>query len=316
MIAYLQKANPPALNSAEPWLSPYGDGIKLTTRHYEIYTTWLEPLTLVQVPAFLESAYRGYQSQLPRPLTTESKFDVYLFKTRQQWEHFTDDFAGENAHMYKKIKKGAYCLKGACVAYNIGLNDVFSALGHEGWHQFTKKHFAFRLPSWLDEGVAMLFEVHQQENGFYRFDPSRNLSRLASLKKTLQDGNTIRLTELISLNPGEALMDDEQSEGANGKVGAFYSQSYALVRFLREDNYGMRLGNYLHMMQDGLTGNWPMSDAVRRFTADRNIPMTVGMNRMIGRSVFVQYIGNDVGSIEEQYLQFCRKITYPVVLKN
>jgi len=53
------------------------------------------------------------------------------------------------------------------VVYYIGRERTFSALGHEGWHQFNSRHFKFRLPSWLDEGIAMLFEIHRSEKGFF-----------------------------------------------------------------------------------------------------------------------------------------------------
>ncbi|MBN2130645.1 MAG: hypothetical protein JW741_14175, partial [Sedimentisphaerales bacterium] len=50
----------PVLDSVELWDNQYGPGLKLTTSHYEIYTTFLEPLMLRTVPGFIESAYWGY----------------------------------------------------------------------------------------------------------------------------------------------------------------------------------------------------------------------------------------------------------------
>ena len=107
----------------------------------------------------MESAYKAYNSQLPVPIKTSSKFIIYLFADRTQWEHFTWTFAGEQAEIFYKIKAGAYYHNDACVAYDIGPERTFSTLGHEGWHQFSSRHFKYRLPSWLDEGVAMLFET-------------------------------------------------------------------------------------------------------------------------------------------------------------
>lgn len=310
MIAYLKGLNLPALKSIDVWDNKYGPGLKLTTAHYEIFTTLLEPLMLSQVPGFVESAYRGYQSQLPAPVRTSSKFTVYLFAERRQWDAFTTHFAGRQAPVYMKIKKGAYMLKGACVAYNIGIERTFSVIGHEGWHQFSRKHFSFRLPSWLDEGVAMLFETHTYDRGFFYFDATKNLNRLASLKRTLQGNKMIPLRRLIPMNPGEAIIDGDDA------IGAFYSQSYALVRFLREDDYGRRLANYHRLMQDGLTGQWPLSDTGKRIAADRNVPMTVRLNRALGVLLFEHYINEDFEEIEQQYIRFCRKIVYHVRFKN
>jgi hypothetical protein len=85
MIEYLRGRNLPALKSVEVWQNGYGAGLKLSTAHYEIFTTLLEPLMLSEVPGFLESAYRGYNGQLPEPIEAAAKFPVYLFAERRQW---------------------------------------------------------------------------------------------------------------------------------------------------------------------------------------------------------------------------------------
>jgi len=310
MIEYLTGQNLPALKSITPWQSNYGGGLKLTTRHYEIFTTLLEPLMLSQIPGFMESAYRGYNSQLPKPIETQGKFTVYLFAGREQWDDFTQGFAGRQARLYTKIKAGAYYLNGVCVAYNIGRERTFSVLGHEGWHQFNSRHFTYRLPSWLDEGIAMLFEASRYEQGMFYFDPGRNLSRLGALKKTIMKNKMIPLRELMALNPGEVLAVDESDS-----VAAFYGQSYALVRFLREDNYGRWLRNYHRLLVGGLHGQWPLTEAAGKVAADRNIPLTVHWNRTIGPRLFEYYISDDFEGIEKEYRAFCRKIVYHVYFK-
>jgi hypothetical protein len=310
MIEYLQQQNLPALKSARTWQNDYGLGLKLTTGHYEIFTTLLDPLMLRQLPGFMESSYRGYNSQLPKPIETGTRFSVYLFAERQQWEDFTEIFAGRLAPMYHKIKAGAYYLNGACVAYHIDRERTFSVLGHEGWHQFNSRHFKFRLPSWLDEGIAMLFEVSRYEGGLFYFEPGRNLYRLGDLKKTLSKDKMIPLRELVAINPGEVLTANEIET-----VAAFYSQAYALVRFLREEGYGKRLRNYHQLLLDGLTGSWPLSKAGKRIAADRNIPLTVRWNRTVGPKLFEHYISDDFEQIEQEYLRFCRKIVYHVHFK-
>ena len=307
MIEYLQKKSLPALRSVENWDNSYGPGLKITTEHYEIYTTLLEPLMLCELPAFMEAAWGGYNDQLPQPVATTMKFRVYLFGERMQWESFTNKFAGHQAQVFTKIKAGAYYLNDACVAYNIGRERTFSALGHEGWHQFNSRHFKFRLPSWLNEGIAMLFEANSENRGLFSFEPDKNLYRLASLKKTLIKNKMIPLKDLIALNPGEVLIANEDTA-----VAAFYSQSYALVRFLREEGYGKRLGNYQKLLSDGLGGKWAISERNKRIAADRNIQLTVKWNRAVGRRLFEYYIGGDIESIEDEYVSYCRKIVYHI----
>ena len=61
---------------------------------------------LSQVPGFVESAYRGYNDQLPEPIETTTKFTVYLFGQRKQWEDFTSNFRRSSGGLYTKIKAG------------------------------------------------------------------------------------------------------------------------------------------------------------------------------------------------------------------
>ena len=309
MIEYLEQGRLPALRSVEKWYNRHGPGLKLTTDHYEIYTTLLEPLMLGQVPGFVESAYRGYQSQLPEPIETTSKFTIYLFADRDQWENFTETFTGEQSPIYLKIKAGGYYLNGACVSYNVGRERTFSVLGHEGWHQFNSRHFKFRLPSWLDEGIAMQFEQHRSEQGLFYFESSRNMYRLGDLKKTLMIDNMIPLEKLIAMNPGEAMATNKDMN-----VTAFYGQSYALVRFLREEDYGRRLGNYHQLLLGGLEGKWHLTGEQERMAVDRNIPLTIVWNRAVGQQLFREYIcdEDDFDQIEKEYVTFCRKIVYHV----
>ncbi len=310
MIKYLEGLNLPALKSVNRWQNEYGPGLRLVTEHYEILTTLLEPLMLSQVPGFMESCYRGYQGQLPKPIATRTKFRVYLFAQRKQWENFTKSFTGGNAPMYSKIKAGAYYLDGVCVSYNIGRERTFAVLGHEGWHQFNDMSFKYRLPSWLNEGIAMLFEANRYEQGLFYFDHDKNMYRLASLKNTLAKNKMIPLQKLISMNPGEALATNQDD-----MVMAFYSQVYALVRFLREDGYGKRLGNYHQMLMGGLRGDWPLGDERTTIAADRNIPLTVRWNRIVGTQLFELYIGDNFSQLEREYTAYCRKIVYRIRLK-
>lgn len=306
MVKYLKDL--PAVKKVENWDNKYGQGITITTNNYIIHTTLLDPLMLRQVPAYMESAHRAYQKQLPELIRTRTKFKVYLFGDREQWEQFTKEFTGRQWALYLKIKKGAYYLNGACVAYNIGRRTTFSVLAHEGWHQFNSKHFAYRLPSWLDEGIAMMFEVSRYEKGSFTFHPEQS-GRLVSLRKAVLSGKTIPLKNLIALNPGQVVANDDA-------VGAFYAQSYALVRFLREEGYGKRLKKFHNLLLGALRGNWPIDPRLRRIAADRNIPITTNFNRFVSRKLFAMYIEEDMDAIEREYQAFCRKIIYRVRLNK
>jgi hypothetical protein len=302
-IERLRREHLPALVSVEPWTIKYGPGLKLTTEHYQVYSTVLEPLMLRLVPGFIESAYRGYNEQLPQAIETATRFRIYLFADRGQWEDFTYGFAGDQAPLFCKIKTGAYYLNGDCVLYDLGARRTLSAMGHEGWHQFNGRHFTYRLPSWLDEGVAMQFETSVYEKGLFRFDPAGNVQRLGALKETLRKTKLIPLRDLVATSPGEVLATD-QTEA----VLAFYSQSYALVRFLREAGHGRRLGSYQRLLWDGLFGKWPLDKSAETTAEDRNLPRTILWNQQVGPQLFQYYIGGDLVQLEQEYLAFCQRI--------
>jgi hypothetical protein len=296
----------PAVLTIEPWENPYAPGLTITTAHYVIHTTLTDPLMLRQVPAFMESAYNAYQSQIAEPIDTQTPFVIYLFADRPQWDTFTRTFAAPNADAYLRIVKGAYCRNGACVAYNIGRTRTFAALGHEGWHQFNGKHFTYRLPSWLDEGIATLFEVSHYNHGDFEFLPRQNTERLAALKAALQR-DPIPLRTLITLDPGQVVHVPHAARD-------FYAQSYALVRFLREADYGKRLKDYHNLLLAGLRGHWPLDPQLQQIAADRNIPLTTTFNRGVSPALFALYIDDDLDQVEAEYLGFCQKITDSITL--
>ncbi|MHC4287638.1 MAG: hypothetical protein ACYSSJ_04965 [Planctomycetota bacterium] len=301
----------PAVKDAQVWQNRYGPGLTIQTDNYTVYTTLLEPLMLRKIPAFLESAYKAYQSQLPQTLNKTQPLEVYLFDTRDQWEQFTRDTGGADARVYLKIQRGAYTLNGIVVAYNIGRKQTFSVIGHEGWHQFNQRLFVYRLPSWLDEGIATLFETCRYSQGQFLFEPSRNLMRLGSLKQTIGSRQLIPLRQLIVLNPGQVLSDHSNDDS----VVAFYAQNYALVRFLREYRYGVHLRKYHSLLLGGADGSWPLPQDLASLAADRTRPLTVRWNTQISPILFRHYIGLEIDKFEAEYRAFCEKITYRVRLK-
>jgi len=305
---YLTKL--PAVENVSNWENEFAPGVTITTKHYEIHTTLLEPLLLNRVPCFMESAYLAYQKQLPSPISSDIKYKIYLFGDRSQWEEFTKEIAGENSHLYLKIKKGAYYLNGVCVAYDIGRDRTLSVLAHEGWHQFNSRHFAYRLPSWLDEGIATMFESTTVDKTGYNFDPAYNLGRLGSLRKMLLSGKIIPLEKLISLNPGEVVAHADTEA-----VMAFYAQSYALIRFLREEGYGRHLDKYHNLLLGACNGTWPLDESLEKVACDRNIPLTANWNRHVSPKLFSSYISEDYNKMHAEYAAFCKKIARTVRLK-
>jgi hypothetical protein len=151
----------------------------------------------------------------------------------------------------------------------------------------------------------MLFEASTYENGMFSFDPARNYQRLGALSETLGNTKLIPLRELIATSPGEVLATD-QTEA----VMAFYSQSYALVRFLREARRGQRLTRYHRLLWDGLLGEWPLDRADGRIAENRNLPRTIHWNHVVGSRLFEHYVGDDFDQLQREYLAYCHQIVH------
>jgi len=315
----------PTVKSVRPWPLPevIGDhstgGLEITTRHYRIYSTLRDPLILRQVPVFLESAFRSYSTVVGETIVGDKKLLIYFFGNRGQWEDFSQYWTGKLAPIYLKIKAGAYYLNGACVAYHIGRESNFSVLAHEGWHQFADELLVFRLPAWLDEGLATNFEAYRWKNGRVEFVPRHNGSRLWSLGQTIARDNCIPLLHLLMLDAGRVLSHsghDPDSPQADPMVAAYYAQVYALVRFLREDDYGRRLQAFHTMVDNGYRGRWQLTAEDRAEATQRQRNPTRRWNARVGPLIFRQYIGPLPSEIENDYRAFCRKIVTKVRFKK
>jgi len=315
----------PTVRNVQPWDPPEiirdrsTPGLEVITRHYRILTTLQDPLIMRQVPVFLESAFRSYSEVIGEQIHPDKKLLVYLFNNRQQWEDFSSYWTKELAPVYLKVKAGAYYYKGACVAYHIGRMPNFSVLAHEGWHQFADEICRYRMPAWLDEGLATNFEAFKWEKGRVTFTPRYNGSRLMALRQTMAHDRLFRLVDLLRLDAGRVLshsVNDPDSANADPAVAAYYAQVYALVRFLREEKYGQRLEDFRRMVKDGYLGKWPLDAKDQAQAIQRKHNPTRSWNARVGFLVFQGYIEPPASEIENDYHAFCRKIVSSVRRKK
>ncbi|MBN1764256.1 MAG: hypothetical protein JW860_03280 [Sedimentisphaerales bacterium] len=315
----------PTVKSVEEWSLPDfitdrdGTPLKISTSHYDVYNTLDDPLILRQVPVFLESAFRSYSEVMGHSITVPEKLAVYFFKTRSQWEDFTRHWTGPMADNYLKIQSGAYYLNGACIAYNLTRQSSFSVLAHEGWHQFSDELFTYRLPAWLDEGLATNFEAYHWENGRVIFDANTNGSRLFSLRQTYAADALFNISDLLTLDAGRVIshttfnVDGTQS---NTRVIAYYAQLYALVRFLREYEYGIYREKFQQMLDDAYLGRWPLDDSLISEATQRDRNPTRRWNAIVGQLIFQTYIASSPLEIESQYRAFSNKIQAKALFKK
>jgi hypothetical protein len=312
----------PTVQAIESWplpefiKNPPEIGLKIHTDHYEIFTTLQDPLILRRLPVFFETAYLSYCNVFGQNVETQNKLPVYFFDNRRQWEDFTRHWTGPMADVYLQIRAGAYYLNKACVAYHLSRKSNFAVLAHEGWHQFSDEIFRYRLPAWLDEGLATNYEAYQWTDGKVTFSPRMNGPRLTDLQKTLAAGTAMPLADLLSMDAGRVMSHSNfnlnNQANAPSRIAAYYAQLYALVRFLREDNYGRRLLLFRTMLNDGRQGNWPLSDELKAEALQRQRNPSRRWNAITGPLLFQTYITKDLPTIEKQYTNFCRKISLSV----
>jgi NADH-quinone oxidoreductase subunit B len=219
----------------------------------------------------------------------------YVFAERDQWAEFTREHTGADAHLYLQINNGGYTIGDRYVAYDIGQASTLSVAAHEGWHQFLGRHFLARLPAFLEEGLATMYEGVQFKNGLPCYNLSINQNRAIMLRTAIDSHSLWSLEDLLAMNAGQVV-------GRPGnKINAWYAQAWALGRFLWDgDNAAYRpaLQRILADTRDGTvydpTG--PHHNRLRPWT-------TAGVKGMLEH-----YLQMDFAQIDAHYQAYCQHI--------
>jgi len=314
----------PTVKRVTPWKLPAfvpaadTEGLTIDTAHYRIHTAVTDPLVVQQLSFFLESAFRAYE-QTAGAAHKQHPLVVYLFAGRDQWEAFTRYWTGPQAEMYLKITAGAYYARGACVAYHLSRQANFSVLAHEGWHQFSDAMFVYRLPAWLDEGLATMFEAYRWQNGQLAFLPRYNANRLLALRRTVVQGRWYPLKDLLRLDAGRVMAYAQEAAPIDTQhlsAADYYAQLYALVRFLREERYGRRLAAFHRMLADGRAGRWPLEESLAAEARQRDHSPSRRWNAIVGPLLFQTYIAATPEELEADYRRFCRRLVAGIRFKK
>jgi hypothetical protein len=270
----------------------------ITTQHYKIYTTIQNrPDLLDRMAQLMEGAFAAYQTLAPQAVLTAYPMQCYLFADRYQWSEFTRQHTGQDAPVYLQITRGGYTIHDWYVAYFIGDIGTYSVAAHEGWHQFVARHFRGRLPPFLEEGLACMFENVEWSGDLPRWNLSRNPSRALSLRKALDAGALFPLNKLVTLHAGQIV------GLAEIRVEAFYSQDWAFARYLWEGENGKYRPALQRMLADTAAGT--LYDP----TGSHRYPY-LGWNPAGVRPMLEHYLGADLSVIETGYRRFIQKIAY------
>lgn len=228
--------------SIEPWAADGEPGRVIVTRHYRLHTTIADAERARRLAAVLEHALPIYragcgvlpEASLPEPPRT---LDVFVYRTRGQWDLATRRLLGEAAAPLLAMPRGGYTIAGRVMLYDVGRRETVALLAHEGWHQYVQSTFARSLPDWLDEGLATIMEGVRWAPGAdgameITFSPWANTERFDELRRAATMRRLLTLDRLVSAGPTLT------SAGADGDALAYYAQAWALVHYLREGRGG------------------------------------------------------------------------------
>ena len=301
--ADLEPPVPLAPVRVEQWTVEGEAGRKVTTPHYVIYTT-MDDLELVElVGQLMEGALAQYRKLAPGVPVSDRPMECYLFQSRTQWAAFTKSRTGADAAIYLQINRGGYTVGDWYVAYFIGDVGTLAVAAHEGWHQYVARHFVSRLPPFLEEGLACMFEEVRwggtgepgRRGSRPRWSIARNTSRLNGLRNVLDSGRLIPLKDLAQMHAGQIV------NGPSDRIEAFYAQSWGFAKFLWEAENGRYRPALNQILTDAAEGTLFPGNNSRREDDRTWDPDAV-------HSVLEYYLGADLPAVEAAYQKYLRRL--------
>src|SRR5208282_785 len=270
----------------------------IRTPHYKIYTTIDDrPDLLARTAQLMEGAFGAYRMVAGNLPPTTYPMQCYLFGDRVQWDRFTRQHAGPDAYVYLKIARGGYTIHDWYVAYFIGDIETYSVSAHEGWHQYVNRHFKGRLPPFLEEGIACMFEDVEWDGDLPRWNLSLNPTRALSLRRAMDAGQLLPLDKRITLHAGQIV------NMSSIRIEAFYAQDWAFARYLWEGENGRYRPGLQRLIADTAAGTvFDPTGSHRRSYLPWN-PRGV-------RPMLEHYLGEDLSVTEAGFKQFMIKIAY------
>lgn len=282
--------------NAQAWQVVDRPGRVLRTQHYNIYTTISDRQQALLLGQLMEGACAQYLGLVPSVLPSLSPMACYVFADRRQWADFTARRTGADSAIYLKIPRGGYTIDDWFAAYDLGGRATLSVAAHEGWHQFVARHFEGRLPPFLEEGIACMFETVRIDEGLPRWNLSHNPQRTYGLRRAVDGGYLWPLEALITMDAGDVV------DAPRARIDAFYAQSWAFARFLREAEDGRYRPMFQALLDDTAAGTVEDPTGTLKVATRTWAPSAA-------RPILEHYLQQDLAQIERAYLAFVQEIT-------
>ncbi len=281
--------------SSAVWDTPFGQGQKIATQHYDIYTTVHDPSLLATLPGFMEAAFQNYLVIVQDDFPLSKRLPMYMMASRAEWAALTTNRFGQ-AGPARVVENGGYTFQGVTVCWAIGRTATLSVASHEGMHQFLYNTLKNRLPLWAEEGLATTSEGFILDRGVVRFTPDQNLMRLSDLRTSIINGTWIDLPTLLTTNTAAVAQ-----AGSETKTVGYYGQLYALMTFLRHSEiYGPKWRALFQAARDG-----KFSDVLSQGQLQMQ---GLYYYRLTGEPLFKHYITEDLAAFEADFQRYARQL--------
>jgi hypothetical protein len=287
----------PAAVHTEAWSYNNDPGELIHTDHYDIYTTIAAPDVRRHIADVMEGALGEYQRIAPGVPLKGGPLQCYVFRNREEWSDFTRRHTGVDAYIYLKINRGGYTVRDWYVSYFVGEGATLSVAAHEGWHQFCSRNFKGRLPPFLEEGIATMFEDLEFENDLPRWNLTMNRSRLQSLRRAVEGDYIFPLGELVQKHAGNVVAE------SGNRIDAFYAGSWAFATFLWAADDGKYRPALRRMMSDVADGTVYDPTGVHQ---NARLPW----NPSGVKPMLEHYLGMSLDQIDAEYQKYIRKIAF------
>jgi hypothetical protein len=288
----------PAAVHTEAWT--YGDdqGVLIHSAHYDIYTTISDPDIRRRMADVMEGALGEYERIAPGVPLSPKPMQCFVFRNRQEWTEFTVRHTGGAAQIYLSIGRGGYTVGDWYAGYYLGSTAATVSLAaHEGWHQFASRHFKGRLPPFLEEGIATMFEDLRWDKDLPQWNLTLNRSRLQSLRDAVEGNYVFSLNELSQKHAGNVVA------GSQNRTQAFYGQSWAFATFLwaaEDGKYRPALRRLLSDVADGTVYDPTGAHQNSQFTWN-----PAGVKPMLEH-----YLGMNLDQIDAEYQKYIRTVAF------
>jgi hypothetical protein len=286
-------------SSVEGWSFRGEPARRIKSPHYLIYTTIDDPEITALLPQVMEGALAQYRKVAPGTSHSNEPMECYVFERRKEWEAFTRANTGNDASIYLQIRRGGYAIRDRYVSYYIGRYPTASVAAHEGWHQYVSRHFIGRLPPFVEEGLACMFEgvAWRTNDTLPQWNLSINQVRVQALRRAVETNQLWPLEKVIAMHAGEVV--EERGE----KVDAFYAQAWCFARFLYESDNGRFRPNLQKWLAE--TANGTVYDPTKTHVRSGG-----PWNRMGVKPMLVHYLNMDFGTIERMYQAYVRRVAF------